>query len=199
MVGESCFSFRSRLTCSRLPCHAFVEERVAWVACYRLRPMGLTMPNDYLVLRRSLSHNNAVYGAAFSLDGKRLATASLDNTVKLWDVADGAHKATLQGHLDGVAFVGYLPAGTIATVGLDKTVRVWPADGGAAVLTLNGHLDYLTCGAVSRAGTRIASGGFDKTVRLWDGQTGAALATFSGHPAPVQAVAISPDGRLVAS
>ena len=54
------------------------------------------MPEPVLVLQRSLSHNNSVYWAAFSRDGKRLATASLDNTAKLWNVADGGLAATLK-------------------------------------------------------------------------------------------------------
>ena len=58
-----------------------------------------------LVYQRSLSHDNAVYWTTFSADGKKLATASLDNTVKLWNVSDGRHLATLQGHKDGVRSV----------------------------------------------------------------------------------------------
>src|SRR5262245_12117649 len=117
--------------------------------------MGMLRPEDapmMLVRERSLRHNNAVYWAAFSSDGKRLATASLDNTVKVWNVAEGKHLATLRGHGDGVAFVGYLPDGTIATASLDRTLKVWPAEGGDALRTLSGHQDYLTCAAVSSAG-----------------------------------------------
>ena len=124
----------------------------------------------------SLTHGNAAYSAAFSPDGKRLATASLDNTVKLWNVASGEHLGTLKGHGDGVAFVGFLADGRIVTAGLDKTLKVWPADGGAATATFSGHQDYLTCAAVARAGTLLVSGSFDKTVRLWETQTNVAVA-----------------------
>jgi len=156
-------------------------------------------PAARLTLRHSLTHNNAVYWAAFSRDGKKLATASLDNTVKLWNVADGKHVGTLKGHGDGVAFVGFLPDGTIATASLDRSLKVWSADGSAATLTLTGHQDYLSCGALSMSGRLLVSGGFDKTVRLWDTQAGAALATLTGHTGNVQAVAVSPNGRIVAS
>jgi WD40 repeat protein len=151
-----------------------------------------------LTLQRTLSHYNAVYWAAFSRDGKIIATASLDNTVKLWTVADGRHVGTLKGHGDGVAFVGFLSDGAIVTASLDRTLKVWSADGGAKH-TLSGHQDYLTCAAVAANGALLASGGFDKTVRLWDADTGAAVATLSGHTGKVQAVAISPSARIVAS
>src|SRR6516165_10682968 len=116
-------------------------------------------PSIRLVRQRSLSHNNAVYWAAFSKDGKTLATASLDNTVKLWNVADGKHLETLKGHGDGVAFVGFLPDGTIATASLDRSLKLWSAEG-KAMQTFTGHQDYLSCAALSNSGTLLASGGF---------------------------------------
>src|SRR5687768_13125017 len=113
---------------------------------------------------RTLTHGNAVYWAAFSQDGRQLATASLDNTVKLWNVADGEHTGTLKGHGDGVAFVDYLRDGRIVTASLDKSLKVWTADGKLET-TLAGHSDYLSCAAVPRSGTLLASGGLDNAVR----------------------------------
>src|SRR5438105_15880282 len=115
-------------------------------------------PAVHLLRQRSLHHNNAVYWAAFSPDGRKLATASLDNTVKLWNVADGRHVATLKGHTDGVAFVGFLTDGAIVTASLDRILKVWSADGGQAKLTFSGHqADYLACAAVSSSTSLLAS------------------------------------------
>jgi WD40 repeat protein len=157
------------------------------------------MPDSTIPLEavRSLTHDNAVYWAAFSNDGKQLATASLDNTVKRWNVADGAHLGTLKGHGDGVAFVGYLKDGRIVTASLDKSLKVWSAEG-AVKTTFTGHTDYLTSAAVARSGTRMVSGAFDKSVRLWDADTGG-LAVLTGHEAAVQCVALSADGAAAAS
>lgn len=146
----------------------------------------------------TLSHNNGVYWASFSSDGKRLATASLDNAVKLWNPLTGEHVGTLKGHGDGVAFVEFLKDGRLVTASLDKTVRIWSADGELKT-TFAGHQEYLSCAAVARDGSLIVSGGFDKTVRLWDPQSGGALAALAGHTDTVQAVAVSNDGKTVAS
>ena len=163
------------------------------------RPLSsAASPTVQLVRQRSLSHNNAVFWAAFSNDGKRLATASLDNTVKLWNVSDGQLVATLKGHGDGVAFVGFLSDGRIVTASLDKTLKVWAADGSVATTTLSGHQDYLACAAISRTGQLLASGGFDKIVRLWDA-SGSSLAALAGHAGTVQAMAISPKPSVTIS
>src|SRR3989475_17872 len=93
-----------------------------------------------LKLVRTLTHNNAVYWAAFSVDGKKFATASLDNTVKIWNAADGKQVGTLKGHGDGVAFVDYLKDGRMATASLDKTLKLWSAEGELKT-TFAGHQD----------------------------------------------------------
>lgn len=151
-----------------------------------------------LELLQSLTHHNAVYWAAFSADGKKLATASLDNTVKIWSTSDWKHVGTLKGHGDGVAFVEFLKDGRLVTASLDKTLRLWSAEGEPRT-TYAGHTDYLACAAVSRSGSLLAAGGFDKTVRLWNVDSPAPIAVLSGHDNTVQTVAFSPDGSQLAS
>ncbi|MER6174018.1 hypothetical protein [Streptosporangium sp. NPDC001681] len=72
-------------------------------------------------------HTYWVYSVAFSPDGKTLATGSLDDTVRLWDMAGRKTIATLTGHTDAVTSVVFSPDGkTLATGSLDDTVRLWP-------------------------------------------------------------------------
>ena len=73
-------------------------------------------------------HSASVSALAFSPDGRRLATASIDRTVKLWDMATGDEVLTLRGHTAGVGCLAWSPDGLrLASGSIDWTARVWEA------------------------------------------------------------------------
>jgi WD40 repeat protein len=66
-----------------------------------------------------------VNAVAFSPDAHRLASASTDRTVRLWDAASGRQTATLEGHTDWVNAVAFSPdAHRLASASTDRTVRL---------------------------------------------------------------------------
>ena len=144
-------------------------------------------------------HRGLVFALSFSPDGKTMATASFDGTVKLWDFAAGKETAVLEGHAAAVYAVTFAADGnTIATASQDQTIRLWNADG-TFRKELKGHTGIVDSIAFSPDGTMIASGAADKSVRLWDVATAAELTKLGDHLSTVYSVAFSPNGQLLAS
>jgi WD40 repeat protein len=135
---------------------------------------------------------------AVSPDGKRLATASMDGTARVWDLASGRGTCTLLGHTAAVRSIAATPDGRrIVTGSFDKTAKVWDAASGRQLLNLMGHTDGVWRVAVTRDGRRIITGSADGTARVWDAQNGQQLLKLEAERG-IRAMALTPDGqRLV--
>jgi WD40 repeat protein/tRNA A-37 threonylcarbamoyl transferase component Bud32 len=82
-------------------------------------------------------HHDFVSGLSFSPDGGRLATASMDGTLKLWDTATGRELAALPGHRTEATDVAFSPDGrTLASVGYKDSIKLWHLATGRELLSL---------------------------------------------------------------
>ena len=105
-------------------------------------------------------HTDWVWSVAFSLDGKTLASGSLDNTIRLWDAHTGEYQHTLEGHTSSVWSVAFSPDGdTLASGGSwDETIQLWNARTGEIQQTLRGHTSRVTSVAFSPDGSTLRVG-----------------------------------------
>ena len=143
-------------------------------------------------------HENDVYSAAFSPDGKRIVTASFQ-TARLWDAESGKQIGALV-HPSVALSAAFSPDGKrIITASADGTARLWDAETGKQIgAPLAGHEGYVLSAAFSPDGKRIVTASFDKTARLWDAETGKQIgAPLAGHEGPVHSAAFSPDGKRI--
>ena len=144
-----------------------------------------------------LQHNSSVNAVAFSPDGRKVATASYDNTARLWDVETGKQIQRLE-HDGSVYGVAFSPDGKkLATASSDSSARLWDVRTGKQIQRLE-HDRSVNAVAFSPDGQKLATASSDSSARLWDVGTGKQLQRLE-HNNSVNAVAFSPDGQKLAT
>ncbi|WDD32958.1 AAA-like domain-containing protein [Nostoc sp. UHCC 0926] len=144
-------------------------------------------------------HSEEVFSVVFSPDGKTLASASRDNTIKLWNLDTGKEITTLTGHSSWVNSVVFSPDGkTLASASRDNTIKLWNLHTGKEITTLTGHSSWVNSVVFSPDGKTLASASRDNTIKLWNLHTGKEITTLTGHSSWVNSVVFSPDGKTLA-
>jgi len=136
---------------------------------------------------------------AFTADGKILATAGLDGTVKLWDVTARKELRTLRGHSNRVLSIAISPdSKTLASASEDRSLRIWEIASGRQQSILFGHSSGIEAVTFDADGKTLVSGATDGTIKLWDPAEGRQTANLRMWK-EVVSVATSPDGKSLAA
>jgi WD40 repeat protein len=140
-------------------------------------------------------HTDTITEATFSPDGTRIATASRDDTVRVWAADTGAELKVLK--TPNLVSIAFSPDGTRVLISsADRSTRIWDVATGRETV-LQGQAANAK---FSPDGNRIVSEGSSLNApAVWDASTGQKLLTLQGHAARVYLANFSPDGTLLAT
>lgn len=158
---------------------------------------GTTYENPDVAQQKALERYQALRGKG----GERLASASDDFTIHIWD-GENSKKPIIRmtGHQQPINLLSFSPDGRVlASASFDKSLKIWDGTNGKFKGTLRGHVGAVYQVCWSSDSRLLVSGSKDSTLKVWDITTNKLKFDLPGHADEVYSVDWSPDGQRVAS
>ncbi len=145
-------------------------------------------------------HAGQVLSVDIHPDGRHIASASADRTVRVWDIVDPADPRVLENFDGRVMSVCFSPSGRYLAAGTeDRYVKIYDTETWRPVHEMKNHTLAVYDLAWTPDEKYLASCAKDFTIRLWDVETGKLVHVFRGHRAAVNSIVISHDGKYLVS
>jgi WD40 repeat protein len=182
-------------------------SRAGPIKVWNAEPLNKTINPE--LERRTIvlnGHSAHVNRLVYTPDGRKLATASDDQTVRLWDISTRRGRAVLRGHSSKVVSLAITPDGAMLASGSGDRekpeqpgeLKLWDIASGTSVADLRGHAGPISCLGFSPDGQMLASGSADGLVKLWDVVKRSQLATLDfGDRCWVSGAVFTPDGKTL--
>lgn len=146
------------------------------------------------------AHDDVIYAAKFSPDGKRIASASADKYIRTFDVISSQPLRRLEGHTNYVLDLAWKNDGSLlASASADNTIKVWNPDTGDQSRTIQNFEKQVTAIRFVGEGSDVVSSCGDRRVRMQRTSNGGNIRNFSGTTAWQHCVDITPDGKTIAA
>lgn len=155
-----------------------------------------------------LGHTDTIFGLAFHPNGRWLASASADQTIRIWDVVAKAPVRTLEGHGATVYAVAFEPQGRIlASASRDHSVRLWRVDTGECLQVLEGHQSQVIALHFAADGRWLVTASVDGMIQVWQVRLNESLKpplcrlehSYYSDAGDISALAITPGGEAIAT
>ncbi|MBD2157036.1 AAA-like domain-containing protein [Leptolyngbya sp. FACHB-16] len=169
------------------------------VQLWRLDAGAITPQEKFCCTHTLTGHRALVMYSAWHPDGRRLATASHDQTVKVWDAETGECLMTLQGNSPMWTVLWLPDQRSVASTTSDGLLQVWDTETGQCTRTVRAHNSTIWSLIAHPARSFVATGSEEQSVKFWNIETWDCLRTFQGYDDSILTLGLSPNGQTLAA